>query len=87
MLIHIALPDLPSALAEIYRVSNQYILCIEYFAPEESEINYRGNTNLLWKRDFKQQYLAQFPDLTVVREGYWSPEEGFDRANWWLFSK
>ncbi len=87
VLIHISLQDLPKALAEIYRVSNRYILAIEYFDLQETEIPYRDHTNLLWKRNFKQHYLTQFPDLSLVREGYWDDQHGFDRSHWWLFER
>ena len=87
VLIHISLEDLTAALAEIYRVSGRYILAIEYFAQEETAIHYRGKDDLLWKRNFLKHYQTQFPDLTVIRSGYWGPEDGFDRAHWWLFEK
>jgi pseudaminic acid biosynthesis-associated methylase len=87
VLIHISLEDLPRAMSEIYRVSRRYILCGEYFAETETVIEYRGHTNLLWKRNFKQHYLDQFADLKVIKEGYWSLEDGFDRTHWWLFEK
>jgi len=87
VLIHIPLTDLPAALAEIYRVSKRYILAIEYFAEEETVIHYRGHDDLLWKRDFLKHYRTQFPDLTLLRSGYWGPEDGFDRTHWWLLEK
>ncbi|GAB1421626.1 hypothetical protein MASR2M15_18050 [Anaerolineales bacterium] len=87
VLIHISLDDLPRALSEIYRVSNQYILCAEYFAEAETEIEYRGQSDLLWKRNFKEHWLQKYNDLTCISEGYWSQEDGFDRASWWLFQK
>ena len=87
VLIHIPLADLPTALAEIYRVSKRYILAIEYFAEEETVIHYRGHDDLLWKRDFLKHYRTQFPDLTLIRSGYWGPEHGFDRTHWWLLEK
>ena len=87
VLIHIPLADLPTVLAEIYRVSKRYILAIEYFAEEETVIHYRGRDDLLWKRDFLKHYQTQFPDLTLIRSGYWGPEDGFDRCHWWLFEK
>ena len=82
VLIHIPLEYLPLALREIYRVSKRYILAIEYFAQEETAVCYRGHDNLLWKRDFLQHYRSQFPDLTLIRSGYWGPEDGFDRTHW-----
>ena len=52
VLIHISPADLHQAMREIARVSSAYILAIEYFAEEDTEVTYRGNTGLLWKRDF-----------------------------------
>jgi len=68
LLIHIAPTDLPTALAEIHRVSGRWILGSEYYAPSSTEINYRGHNDLLWKDDFAQRYLQQFPDLRLLRE-------------------
>lgn len=87
VLIHIPLAALPTALSEIYRVSRRYILAIEYFAEEETVIHYRGYDNLLWKRDFLKHYCSEFPGLTLLRSGYWGPEDGFDRTHWWLLEK
>lgn len=87
VLIHIKLDDLPRALAEINRVSARYVLCAEYFAEEETVIEYRGYTDLLWKRNFKQHYLTAFPNLKVIKEGYWDAASGFDRTHWWLFER
>jgi pseudaminic acid biosynthesis-associated methylase len=84
VLIHIALPDLRAAMAEIHRVSCRWIMCSEYFATEETTIPYRGHDDLLWKRDFGQHWLDWFPDLRLVRSGYL---EEWDRSNWWVFEK
>jgi pseudaminic acid biosynthesis-associated methylase len=87
VLIHIPLADLPAALSEIYRVSKRYILVIEYFAEEETVIHYRGQDDLLWKRDFPKHYLTQFPDLSLIRSGHWRIEDGFANADWCLLEK
>jgi pseudaminic acid biosynthesis-associated methylase len=87
VLIHIPLPDLSSTLKEIYRVSRRYILAIEYFAEEETVIEYRGHNDLLWKRNFLKHYKDQFPDLVTVRNGRWEQKDGFDKTHWWLFEK
>lgn len=87
VLIHIPLEDLAAALSEIYRVSNRYILAIEYYAEEETVVHYRGHDDLLWKRDFLKHYQTQFTDLNFVESGYWGPEDGFDRSHWWLLEK
>jgi len=87
VLIHLPAADLPAALAEIHRVSRRYVLAIEYFAEHETAIPYRGRDDLLWKRDFCRSYQEQFPGLQVVKSGYWTIEQGFDRTHWWLFEK
>lgn len=70
---------------EIYRVSRRYILAIEYFASEDTSITYRGESELLWKRDFGAHY--QKLPLDLLSTGYLGPERGFDRCNWWLLQK
>ena len=87
VLIHLPIESLPAALSEIYRVSSRYILALEYWSEEETPIRYRGLDELLWKRDYLDHYVTQFPDLTLVRSGYWGSEDGFDRTHWWLLQK
>ena len=68
VLIHIAPADLPSALAEIHRCARTWIWGLEYYAPETTEVLYRGHQSLLWKTDFAREYLRQFDDLELTRE-------------------
>jgi len=87
VLIHVPLEKLPVALAEIWRVTAQYILSVEYYAEKETAIQYRGHGDLLWKRDFRRHYQAHLPDLGLLREGYWGKQDREDKVNWWLLSK
>lgn len=87
VLIHIALADLPAAIQQIYRSSRRYMLAIEYFAEQETEINYRGHTNALWKRNFKKHFEDLNPSLRLLRTGYWDKTVGFDASTWWLWEK
>jgi pseudaminic acid biosynthesis-associated methylase len=68
VLIHIAPADLPGMLKEIHRVSGGRVMGFEYFAPELTEIPYRGKSNLLWKADYAKLYRQHCPGLTVERE-------------------
>jgi pseudaminic acid biosynthesis-associated methylase len=68
VLIHIAPADLPVALVEIHRSTKQWIWGFEYYAPQPTEIAYRGHDSLLWKADFARSYLQQFQDLELLRE-------------------
>ncbi len=68
LLIHIPPAMLDRVLGEIHRCTRQYIWGGEYFAPETTEIVYRGKPNLLWKADYARLYLTLFQDLELVRE-------------------
>ncbi len=68
VLIHIHPDHLPTALAEIYRVTQHWIWGLEYFAATHSEIPYHGQTSMLWKAPFAELYQQQFPTLTLIRE-------------------
>ncbi|HZR22195.1 MAG TPA: pseudaminic acid biosynthesis-associated methylase [Vicinamibacterales bacterium] len=89
VLIHIPPDALPQAMREIVRVSRRYVLCSEYFSHAPVEIPYRGESGLLWKRDFGKAYLETCPNLRVVQYGFiWQTEfPHFDNLNWWLFEK
>lgn len=87
VLIHIAPEKLPNAMREIARVSRRYVLAAEYFSDQETEVEYRGNAGLLWKRHFPRHYQQAVPGLMPIREGYWDVADGFDRTHWWLLEK
>ncbi|MDA0786190.1 MAG: methyltransferase domain-containing protein [Proteobacteria bacterium] len=88
VLIHIAPDDLLPACREMHRVSGRYIACAEYFNPVPVEIEYRGHTGFLWKRDFGSFWMENFPDLELVDYGFfWKRATGLDDLTWWLFRK
>ena len=68
LLIHISPENIIKVLEEIYRCTNSYILGLEYFAEQPTEIAYRGHSNLLWKADFARLYMECFQDLKLIRE-------------------
>lgn len=69
VLIHIHPNDIINAIKEIYRCTNKYIWCFEYFIPEGyKEVVYRGKSNLLWKTDFKRLFIDNFSKLISLKE-------------------
>jgi len=68
VLIHIGPDDITTALDEIYRCSNRYIWCFEYYAPRYAEINYRDHKDVLWKTDFSKLFLGRFSHLRLVQQ-------------------
>lgn len=88
VLIHVPPSKIGTAISEIYRVSGKYILSVEYYSEEEEEVEgYRGEEEMLWKRDFCSCFKSHFPSLSLVQTGYWGTEDGFDRCHWWLLKK
>jgi pseudaminic acid biosynthesis-associated methylase len=68
VLIHIHPDDTLAALAEVCRCSSAFVLGFEYYADELTEVEYRGQESLLWKRDFPRLYLEHLDSLELVRE-------------------
>ncbi|MEX2129067.1 MAG: pseudaminic acid biosynthesis-associated methylase [Xanthobacteraceae bacterium] len=88
VLIHIPPDSLGRTVDEIYRVARKYIVCIEYFSHEPTEVKYRGLSGYLFKRDFGKFYLDRHPSLRVLDYGFlWQVLDSSDNTNWWLFSK
>lgn len=88
VLIHVSPEALERAYREMFRVSRKYLLNIEYFAKTPKTIPYRGETGLLFKRDFGGLWLDLYPELVPIAEGFfWSRTTGLDDATWWLFRK
>lgn len=88
VLIHIAPNDLPATYDELHRVSRRFIVLVEYFADQPEEIGYRGEDNLLFKRDFGSDLLDRFPNLVCLDYGFfWKRTSGLGNLTWWLFEK
>jgi pseudaminic acid biosynthesis-associated methylase len=68
VLIHIAPADIKKAIKEIHRCSREYIWGFEYYADSYTQVEYRGQDNLLWKTDFAGLYLNSFNDLELIKE-------------------
>ncbi|PPR64335.1 MAG: hypothetical protein CFH10_00274 [Alphaproteobacteria bacterium MarineAlpha4_Bin2] len=88
VLIHIPHDYVERAYNEMHRVARRYVLSIEYFSPTPVSVPYRGETDLLFKRDFGGQWLNMFDDLEHVANGFfWKRTTGLDDVTWWLFRK
>jgi pseudaminic acid biosynthesis-associated methylase len=88
VLIHIPPDDLLAACKEIHRCASRFVLCIEYFSDRPEAKTYRGQEDLLFKRDFGSFWLDHFPDLRLLDYGFfWKRVIGIDNLNWWLFEK
>jgi pseudaminic acid biosynthesis-associated methylase len=87
VLIHQPELSLPLVMAEIVRCSRKYVLCMEYFAENTTEVFYRGETGALFKRNYGRLYQELFPNLAFLENGELTPDQGWDNVTYWLFEK
>ncbi|MFC1954046.1 pseudaminic acid biosynthesis-associated methylase [Chloroflexota bacterium] len=87
LLIHIAPKDIAKVLDEIYRSTNQYIWCFEYYSDVYTPIDYRGHNDLLWKANFSKLFLERFRDLRLVKEEHYKYRENDNVDVMFLFRK
>ncbi len=89
-LIHIHPRNLNKIYSKIYNSSKKFIYIEEYFNPEPVKINYRNNSNVLFKRDFAKELLQKYK-LKVVKHGFnwrYDPRKPIlDDTNWFLLKK
>jgi len=85
VLIHQPDQTLPLVMAEMVRASRRWVVCGEYYAPDTTEVSYRGHEGALFKRDYGRLFTETFPELTLRGEGFLSHDEGWDDVTWWAF--
>ncbi len=68
LLIHISPTDIRKIADEIHRCTREYIWGFEYYADTYQKVNYRRQSDLLWKTDFVKLWLKRFPGLALIKE-------------------
>ncbi|HRD38905.1 MAG TPA: methyltransferase type 11, partial [Bacteroidia bacterium] len=58
-------------MSEMGRSTKWNIMGFEYYAPETTDVNYRGNTGFLWKADFAKIFMNNFPQLKELKRDYY----------------
>jgi len=88
LLIHIHPDYLQAAYQTIFDCSKRYILICEYFNQTPVAIEYHGEKDALWKRDFAGDMLDKFP-LKVLDYGFTWKRDKYpqDDITWALLSK
>ena len=84
-LIHIPPDEINNVMKSLIEKSYRYVMCIEYEAEEETEIEYRGEMGLLWKRPYIEMYRSL--GLTLLDKGKLQQDVGFDNCTYGLFTK
>ena len=90
VLIHVAPKDLLASLTKMFQLSAKYIIVGEYFNRTPISIDYHGEQEKLFKRDWGKFVIENF-DVTVIDYGFlWGhefDEAGFDDITYWVFEK
>jgi spore coat polysaccharide biosynthesis protein SpsF len=87
VLIHQPELSLPVVMSEIVRCSRRYVLCMEYFAETTVEVDYRGHSGALFKRNYGALYRELFPELQLLEQGELTADQGWDNVTYWAFEK
>jgi pseudaminic acid biosynthesis-associated methylase len=90
VLIHINPDMLDIVYQKLYGASKKYILVCEYYNPSPVEINYRGHSDKLFKRDFAGELMDKYSDLVLVDYGFaYRRDPAFpqDDITWFLIEK
>jgi len=90
VLIHINPDQLLDHMQKLFSYSNEYVVIGEYFNRTPVSLEYQGEKDRLFKRDFGKLFLENFP-VELVDYGFlWGhiyDKSGFDDITWWLFKK
>jgi pseudaminic acid biosynthesis-associated methylase len=90
ILIHINPDQLLDHMKRMFQYSSKYILMGEYFNKTPISIDYQGEKDMLFKRDFGRLFIENF-NVDLLDYGFlWSyiyGSAGFDDITWWLFEK
>ena len=90
VLIHINPSQLVENMEKMFKYSKKYILIGEYFNRTPVSIEYQGEKEKLFKRDFGKLFMENF-SVKLVDYGFlWGhiyDKAGFDDITWWLFEK
>lgn len=89
VLIHINPQYLKNVYDNLVNGSNRYILIFEYFNPTPVVVNYRGNEERLYKRDFAGELIDQY-GLKLIDYGFIYKRDNFaprDDSTWFLLEK
>lgn len=90
VLIHIHPDELGHVYEKLYDSAKRYICMVEYYNPQPVTVQYRGNENRLFKRDFAGEFLDRYKDVSLIDYGFrYHRDLNFpqDDVTWFLMEK
>jgi len=86
VLIHVHPDNLQAFMQKIVDHSSEYVVAVEYFAPEQREVKYRDNNGALWVNDFGKLYMGMGLEIIDCRF-YYKELTGLDNVTVWVMKK
>jgi len=90
VLIHINPDHLMDVYQTLYDSSAKYICVMEYYDPNPVSLDYRGEKDKLFKRDFAGEMMDKFSDLELLGYGFAYHRDlnyPLDDGTWFLMKK
>lgn len=88
VLMHVGRQDLADALSEIDRTTNKYFLTVDYFDAVEVAVEYRGYSDMLWRRDMRVACGEIVPHMKLIWEKRMAQDPTTGKYTWaFLFEK
>lgn len=90
LLIHLNPSILDEVYDILYKTSSKYICIAEYYNRTPVSIDYRGEKDKLFKRDFAGDMLNKYPDLKLINYGFVyhkDPNYPLDDITWFILKK
>ena len=90
VLIHINPNQLDIVYDKLFESTSKYLLVCEYYNPTPISLDYRGNKDKLFKRDFAGEILKKFGDFDLLDYGFsYHKDNNFpqDDLTWFLLRK
>ena len=89
VLIHINPDALDKVYDNLYRLSKRYIMVSEYYNPTPVTVNYRGNDDRLFKRDFAGELIDRYGLKLVDYRFVYHRDSVYrqDDCTWFLLEK
>lgn len=90
VLIHINPEFLDQVYAKLYEATGRYLMVCEYYNPTPVNVNYRGHSDRLFKRDFCGEILDRYPSLQLIDYGFVyhrDPSFPQDDITWFLMER
>ncbi len=90
LLIHINPNSLPLVYQKLVNSTHNYLLINEYYSPEPVSVDYRGNRDRLFKRDFAGEIMEIYPEMKLIDYGFSYKRDSEcpqDDINWFLMQR